>query len=311
MTEKLQIQNEQNLDGVYTASLTPMRDDLTVDHEALARHCRWLMQNGCHGVVLMGTTGEANSLSVTERKELLERALSSGFPADKFIVGTGCSAFTDTLDLTLHAVNRGVRAVLVLPPFYYKKVSDEGLFSAFDTVIQRTADSRVRIILYHFPQMSGIAFPDALVRRLVKSFPSVVIGMKDSGGDFEHMERLCRTLPEFKMFTGTERYLLDILKNGGAGTISASANVTSGLCSGVFERWTEENLRPQQDFLSSVRGVLESQPFIPGLKGLFASVTGRAEWLNMRPPFVPLKEPDIGRMRRELDRLEFKFPDID
>lgn len=303
-----------NIGGIYAAALTPMQDDLCVDHDRLARHSRWLLDNGCNGVVLMGTTGEANSLSVPERKTLLERILSAGLPPERLIVGTGCCAFTDTLDLTLHAVERAVAGVLVLPPFYYKKVPDAGLFAAFDNVIQsvneRFHDAHCPIILYHFPQMAGIGFSDNLVRKLVEAHPTV-IGMKDSSGDFKHMSRLSRTLPDFRMFTGTETYLLDLLKAGGAGTISASVNVTASVCADIFKRWKAENMRPQQDHLTAVRQTLESEAFIPGLKGLFASVTGDGAWLNMRPPFVPLPELAIERIRRELERLEFSFPVVD
>ena len=218
-----------SLKGVMAASLTPMKDDLTIDHERLIAHCRWLLDNGCNAIAFMGTTGEANSLSVAERMIALDAVLEAGIAPELLMVGTGCCALPDTLALTRHAIAQGVGGMLMLPPFYYKGVSEEGVFAAFDAAIQRVGHDGLRIYLYHFPQMSGVPFSHALIERLLKKYPDVIAGIKDSSGDFENMRSMAAHFPGFDVFAGTERYLLDIMRAGGVGCISASANVTCPL----------------------------------------------------------------------------------
>ncbi len=170
------------LSGVFAPVLTPMRGDLGPDTGRLVAHCRRLLDQGCHGLALLGTTSEANSLSLDERIELLEAVIAAGTDPAKLVVGTGVCAFPDTVRLTKHAVGLGCAGVLMLPPFYYKGVSDEGLFAAYSEIIERVGDERLRIYLYHIPKVSGVGIGLELIERLVKTYDSQVTGIKDSSG---------------------------------------------------------------------------------------------------------------------------------
>ena len=165
------------LGGVFAAVLTPQTADLSPDHDALAKHCRWLLDNGCDGLAVLGTTGEGNAFSVDERIAILEGLAEAGIAGETLLPGTGCCALSDTVRLTRRAVELGVAGVLVLPPFYYKNVSDEGLFAAYAEVIERIGDSRLKVYLYHFPQMSAVPLSLALIERLIKAYPDTVVGM--------------------------------------------------------------------------------------------------------------------------------------
>ena len=223
--------------AVLTASLTPLKHDLSIDGDHLARHVQWLLRRGASGVVLMGTTGEANSFSASERMKALEAVLSSGVDPEKLIVGTGCCALTDTVDLTRNALRAGVHRILVLPPFYYKQVSEDGLFDAYDYLLQSVGSDEIRVYFYHFPKMSAIPISVALVERLIQAYPGNIAGFKDSSGDWAHISAMIRHFRELDVFAGSEQFLLDTLEAGGAGCISATANVTSQLAAELFHKW--------------------------------------------------------------------------
>ena len=271
-------------DGIYAATLTPFDADLLVDHGALVRHVRQLLEYGCDGVVCMGTTGEANSLSTTERMAALDALVEAGVPPGRLMVGTGCCAYPDTLTLTRHAVASGVGGVLMLPPFYYKNVPDDGVFATFDRVIQTIGADGLNVYLYHFPQMSAVPFTRNLTARLVEAYPGVVVGMKDSSGDFDHMTAIVEAFPGFRVFAGTERYLSAIVAAGGAGCITATTNVTCPLAAMVYAN----PVAPLQRRLSAIRAAIEKYPMIPALKFLMAEHTGQAAWRYVRPPHVGL-----------------------
>lgn len=295
--------------AVLPAVLTPVREDLAIDHDAFAEHCRWLLAHGCDGLAPMGTTGEANSFSVDERMEALERLVQAGVPATRMIVGVGCCAIPDTVALARHAVDLGVGGVLALPPFYYKNVSNDGLYAAYDQVIQRVGDRRLKLYLYHFPQMSGVPLSRELIVRLHESYPDSVVGLKDSSGDWDNMKAVCQRLPRFRVYAGTERYLLPVLRAGGAGTISSTVNVTCALAAQVYEKRESPAADALQERLTAVRDAIERRPpAIPALKRLTAERTGRAGWRYARPPHLPLPEARFAEVRAALDRLEFALP---
>jgi 4-hydroxy-tetrahydrodipicolinate synthase len=289
--------------GVYAAVLTPQREDLTIDTARFAAHCSWLLDNGCDGLAIMGTTGEANSFTVGERIAALDGIVEAGVPPDKLMVGTGCCAIPDTVELTRHALGVGAGGVLMLPPFYYKQPDDEGVFRAFARTIETVNDDRLCVILYHFPKMTGVPFSDSVVERLIGAYPEVVAGMKDSSGDWEHMERLCRQFPDFRMYAGTEKYLLSILKIGGAGCISASTNLTCPQAGLVYRQWLSGGIADAENTqagLTELRSTLEKYPFVSGLKHAMATLSGDGGWRNMRPPNVPL---DTERAEAVTDAL--------
>ncbi len=294
--------------GVYAASLTPLKEDLSVDHGALVAHCKWLLANGCDGIAPMGSTGEANSFSVFERMALLDALVQGGLPPDRLLVGTGCCAVPDTVALTRHAVAHGVGGVLMLPPFYYKGVSEDGVFRYYDQVIQRVGEERLYLYIYHFPKMTGVSLDEPLIDRLVGRYPKTVVGMKDSGGNWNHMKSICERFPGFRVFAGSERFLLDILKIGGVGCISATTNVTCMLAGRIFRERRRRDVSAMQDELNRIRGAIEKYPLIPALKHLMASATGRRDWLYMRPPHVALGANEATALEKSLESLNFAIP---
>jgi len=279
--------------GVLAAALTPMDGDLRPDHGAFAAHCRRLLDAGCHGLAVFGTTGEANSLSVDERLAALEALIESGLPGGSLLPGTGSSALTDTVRLSRAALEVGTAGVLVLPPFYYKGIDDDGLFRFFAEVVERVEDDRLRLYLYHIPHLTGVGFGFGVISRLLEAYPGVVVGAKDSSGDRERITRLCREFPGFSVLAGTETLLLDTLRAGGAGCISATVNVTSRLARRVHDAHQagkSDEAEALQRHLTELRELIEAYPMIPALKRLTAELTGEEGWRNLRPPLSSLDE---------------------
>jgi 4-hydroxy-tetrahydrodipicolinate synthase len=279
--------------GVLAAVLTPMDDDLTPDHAVFVAHCRRLLAAGCHGLSVFGTTGEASSLSVGERLAALEALLERGVPAETLLPGTGSCALTDTVRLSRAALEAGTAGVLVLPPFYYKGVGDDGLFRYFAEVLERVGDDRLRLYLYHIPQMTSIDLGLPLISRLIEAYPGVIAGTKDSSGDAKRIKTLCREFPIFSVLAGTEMLLLETLRNGGEGCISATVNVTSRLARRVHDAHAsnrDDEALALQERLSALRGSIEAYPMIPALKALIANLTAEKTWRNLRPPLSELDE---------------------
>ena len=294
------------LRGVFAASLTPMTDELEPDTAALVEHVGWLLDEGCDGVAVLGTTGEANSLSIEQRLRVIEAA-GAHLPTDRLMIGTGSTAIADALRLSRAALDAGIFNLLVLPPFYYKPVSDEGLYRFFAGLIDGLGEPRVRVYLYNFPQLTGLNFSLELINRLRVDFPEQVVGIKDSSGNWDNMRAVAESFPGFGTFAGTERYLLDILRAGGAGCISATANSTSMLCQHVFAAWRDGSPRAdeRQEKLTGWRMALQSVPGIPALKALAAGRTGREGWRNMLPPMVPLSADQELELMGKLTDLGF------
>jgi 4-hydroxy-tetrahydrodipicolinate synthase len=293
--------------GVLAAVLTPMDEDLAPDHAAFSAHCHSLLAAGCHGLSVFGTTGEANSLSVGERLAALEALLEGGVPANVLLPGTGSCALTDTVLLSRAALGAGTAGVLVLPPFYYKGVGDDGLFRFFAEVIERIGDDRLRLYLYHIPQMTGIQLGLPLISRLLDAYPGKIAGTKDSSGDGERIETLCREFPDFSVLAGTETLLLETLRNGGNGCISATVNVTSRLARQVYDAHAagrDDEARALQQRLSGLRASIETYPVIPALKILMAELTGDEEWRNLRPPLSGLDDEQEKELLAEVPLAE-------
>ena len=293
--------------GVFAAALTPMDANLYPDHRAFAAHCRRLLAAGCHGVAVFGTTGEANSLSVGERLAALEALIEEGLPGEALLPGTGSSALTDTVRLSRAALDAGAAGVLVLPPFYYKGVDDDGLFRFFAEVVERVGDDRLRLYLYHIPHLTGVGFGFAVIARLLEAYPGVVVGTKDSSGDAERIATLCRKFPGFSVLVGTETLLLDTLREGSAGCISATVNVTSRLARRVHDAHQageSDEAEALQRRLTELRALIEAYPMIPALKRLTAELTGDEGWRNLRPPLSALDEADFEELLSRLPLSE-------
>lgn len=284
------------LGGVFAPVLTPFRSDLEPDPGRFASHCRWLLDDGCHGLVLFGTTSEANSLAVDERIALTEAAVEAGIAPAKLVVGTGMCAIPDSVRLTAHAVGMGCAGVLMLPPFYYKGMSDDGLFAAFSEVIERVGDSRLRLYLYHIPPVSKVGISLGLVDRLLKSYEGQVAGIKDSSGDWENTRSLLHSFPGFGTFTGTEAALLATMRGGGRGCISATANVNARAIRRLYDAWESAEADALQGQVTAVRSATQSKPAIPALKRILARHLNDDGWLNLRPPFTALDDTQAGEL---------------
>lgn len=292
-------------DGVLSAVLTPLDNNLNADYAHLINHIKWLLERGNNGICLLGTTGEANSFSVDERLQILEAVLDGGIPAGKLIVGTGCCAIPDTVKLTRHAHLHGVAGILLLPPFYYKKISDAGLETYLARLFDRVGENNVKIYLYHFPQLTGVPFSVSLVERLVSKYPDNIIGLKDSGGDWSHMEEILKAIPGFGLYTGNEKFLLSVLKAGGAGCISANANFTSPEAAAVYEAWKKGSGEKEQALLSTLRDVLDTYPSVGTLKYIFAKWSGARDWLNVRPPNAVLTAEEGLQIEQKLKEINY------
>lgn len=293
--------------GVLAPVATPFRADLSPDPERLLRHCRWLLDQGVDGLAVFGTTSEANSLSVTERVTLLEFLVEQGVDPARLMPGTGCCAFTDTLTLTAHANGLGCGGTLMLPPFYYKGVSDEGLFAAYAEVIERTASDELRVYLYHIPPIAQVGLSSGLIRRLITAYPETVVGIKDSSGDWRHTDALLKEFPGFAVFSGSDQFLLDTLRGGGAGCITATANVNAGAICRLRDAWQTDDGERLQSALSKTRQAIQAYPLIPALKSVLADHYGDEGWRRVRPPLVPLAPESRTALRRTLNNLDFSM----
>ncbi len=298
----------ERLGGAWAAALTPLKDDLSIDLDAMVAHHRWLLAQGCDGVAVLGTTGEANSFSMAERRAAIEKAAQAKLPADKVMIGTGCCALPDTVELTKAALAAGFANVLMLPPFYYK-VGDEGLVASYAAVIERVADPRLRIYVYDFPKMTGIEISPALLERLHKQFPQTIVGVKDSSGDWAAMEETCKRIPGFGTFSGTEQYLLPTLRAGGVGCISATANATARLCGQLYAAWRGPDADRLQAELTEVRLLLQAYPAVASLKEIMARHSGRPQWRRLRPPLTNLPADKTRALFAEMEGRGFALAD--
>lgn len=278
------------LRGIFAPTLTPVRADLSPDIERWIALSKQLLADGCHGLCPFGTTSEANSFGISERIEMLEQLVAAGVPAAQLMPGTGTSAIPDTALLTAHAVKLGCSGVLVLPPFYYKGVSDDGIFKAMAEVIERVGDTRLRVYLYHIPPVAQVGFSLPLIERLIKAYPTTVVGIKDSSGDWNNLQALLTNFPGFGTFTGSERFLLETLKQGGAGSINAVANVIAPLQRRLYDHWQSNQAPELQELVNQMRPIFKDVPAIPALKQIIAHVRQDPNWLTLRPPFVNLTD---------------------
>jgi len=282
--------------GVWSPVLVPIQPDLGIDSERFIAQAQWLLARGCHGLALFGTTSEANSFSVAERKALLERAVEAGISPERLMVGTGCCALTDSVELTRHAVDTGCRRVLMLPPFYYKGMSDEGLFRSFAEVVERVGNPDLRVFLYHFPRLSGVPVTEGLIALLVDAFHDVVAGVKDSSGEWSNTRMMLDRFPHLAIFPGSEVFLLDGLRAGGAGCITATSNVNASGARAVFDAWSvgHEDADTRQTAATTIRRAIDRHPGIPAQKFLIARYRNDPAWRAVRPPMTALDD-EAGR----------------
>lgn len=298
------------LSGILSPVVTPFRRDLSPDPQRLVRQCAWLLSQGV-GLAPFGTTSEGNSLSVGEKKDLLDALASAGIDAGRLMPGTGCCALADTVELTRHAVGLGCAGVLMLPPFYYKGVGDDGLFAAYAEVIERVASDALRVYLYHIPPVAQVGLSPGLIERLLEAYPATIAGIKDSSGDWGNtLAMLERGWDGFRVFAGSESFLLRTLQHGGAGCISATANINPRAMQQLFAHWQDPQAADRQARLDAVRNHVQRYPMIPALKAVIAAQSNDAGWGRVRPPLVALADAQGRELMAGLDRLGFAMPGL-
>ena len=298
------------LSGVLSPVVTPFSNDLSPDADRLIKQCKWLLSQNV-GLAVFGTNSEANSLSVDEKIVLLDRLIEAGVDTGRMMPGTGCCALTDTVKLTAHAAKLGCAGTLMLPPFYYKGVSDDGIFANFAEVIERVGNDALRIYLYHIPPIAQVGFSIDLIDRLVKTYPKTIVGIKDSSGDWDNTYAMLeRKWDDFRVFVGSESFLLANMRNGGAGCISATANVNPAAIDHLYQTWQADDADAQQQALDDVRDTVMAYPMIPALKATVAEFSGDEQWRTVRPPLVNLAKDKSAELAATLRQKGFEMPGL-
>ena len=297
------------LRGVLAPALTPFNARLEPDPARFIAHCRWLVDNHA-GLAIFGTNSEAASLSVAERIALTDALLEAGIPASKLMPGTGACSITDAVALTRHAVQHGAAGVLMIPPFYYKGVSDDGVFAYYAEVIERVGDDRLAIYLYHFPLLTQVPITLGLIERLLKRYPKAIAGAKDSSGDWNNSKAMIDNYASagFDVFPASEALLSKALAIGGAGCISATVNVNPAGIHAVFAQWNQpegERLQAQADTL---RKIFQATLMIPAMKRVVAEFANDPAWRTVRPPLTVMDDVPAATLLAALRNARFGMP---
>ena len=282
--------------GYWAAMATPLTKSGDVDLPAFAAHAQYLLAEGCDGVVPFGTTGEGTSFSAPERLQAVEALLSAGISSTQIGLGAGFPALPDTVALIRSALALGIAHALVLPPYFYRDVAAAGLETAFASVIDAVGDDRLRVTLYHIPQVSGVAIPPATLAALRRSYGPVVAGLKDSSGDYSQFQAFRAAAPDVAVLVGNEADIGRALADGGAGSICGMCNVVPGLVRAMFN--DKAALAPMQTALSYMKG-----PFVPVMKSILAAQSGEASWLNVRAPLQAFDAAEGQRIAQAFKQI--------
>lgn len=295
------------IQGVHSAVATPVDADGTPIPDLFVAHSKALLAEGCHGLAPLGTTGEANSFGVGQRKALIEALIEGGVPANTLVPGTSTPAVADTIDLTRHSVQAGAKGVLLLPPFYYKDPTDEGLYRFYSRVIDGVGDDRLRLVLYHIPQFSYAPISHDLIERLMTAFPGTVCGIKDSSGDLNNMVTMCQRFPGLGVLAGADPLMLKVLQAGGAGCITATSNLRADALRVVWDNWQDAGkageVAAAQERIEVWRNLAGTYAQIPTTKALVARARGDLRWANLLPPHVELTEAQRADVFVKADEL--------
>lgn len=298
----------QSFSGVLVPVLTPFTEELAPDVGRFISFCKWLLDQGADGLAVFGTTSEGNSMSPDERMELLDVLIAAGVPPEKLMPGTGACALTDSAKLAAHAAGKGCGGVLMLPPFYYKGASDEGIFAFVSEVIRRVGSSSLRVYLYHIPPVAQVPFSPDLIERLINAYPETVVGIKDSSGSWANTEALLNRFPEFGVFVGSESFLLATLRGGGRGCITATGNVNTSAIKNLLLNWRRADADDLQQQIVRIRKTIEAYPMIASLKSIVAHFSRDPLWRKVRPPLQILPEQQEQKLLAELAQLNFSVP---
>jgi 4-hydroxy-tetrahydrodipicolinate synthase len=278
----------KTMSGVIAAISTPIEESGAPDLARATKLARFLLDNGCDGLNVLGTTGEATSFSLSERKAVMDAYKTNGLPLDRLMVGTGAAAVSDAVALTRHAAELGFAGALVLPPFYYKGAPDDGLAAYIDVIVQATAAKPISIYLYHYPAMSGLPWHVALIDRLLKAHPARIVGLKDSSGDMAYARSAAAVKPGFAVFPSNEAALIEARRGDFAGCISATANLNADLCQRAWSSGDTQAL----EAAVTIRKLFEGKPLVPGVKTLLAHIHGDPALARMKPPLAVFPAAD-------------------
>ena len=296
------------LRGVLSPVLTPFNANLDPDPKRFLAHCQRLVKAGV-GLAVFGTNSEANSLSVKEKLDLLEYLLANGIPAERMMPGTGCCALSDSVILTRAAVARGCGGVLMLPPFYYKEVTDDGLFKSYSEIIQRVGSASLRLYLYHIPPVAVVSISANLIERLLKAYPGTIAGIKDSSGDWNNTQMLLDNFQSasFDVFCGSEVFLLRNMRGGGAGCITATANTNAPAIVDLYNSWQTPEADAKQAAVTATRQTFAKLPMIASMKAVIARELNDPEWAMPRPPLMPCAPEKVDAVMAELKELGYTY----
>lgn len=292
----------KTLSGVIAAIATPIDDTGTPDIKRAIKLARFLLDNGCDGLNVLGTTGEATSFSREERMAVMSAYKAEGLPLDRLMVGTGAAAVSDAVALTCHAAKLGFAGALVLPPFYYKDVPDDGLAAYINALVQATVAMPVPIYLYHFPAMSGLRWHVALIRRLLDAHPSRIVGLKDSSGDMGFAHAAAAISSDFAVFPSTEACLIEARDGAFAGCISATANCNADLCA---QAWAEGDAAALEQAVA-IRKLFDGKPLVSGVKALLAHIHGDPALARVKPPLARFSAADRAAVIAGYDAVKAK-----
>jgi 4-hydroxy-tetrahydrodipicolinate synthase len=299
------------LPAVLSPVITPFKADGSPDAPKLLKQCKWLEANGV-GQAIFGTNSEANSMSAPQKMHTLTALVEGGLNPEHMMPGTGATSIDAAVTMTRHAVDHQCAGVLMLPPFYYKDVSDDGLFAYFSEVIQKVGSTALQIYIYNIPPVTKINLSLSLLERLTKEYPHTVVGMKDSSGDWAYTESVIKLLAPsgFRVYAGSEVFLMRALRAGGVGCISATANVNPKAIAELAAHWRESNADERQAGLDQVRGIFAKYQMIAGMKTAVAHYTNDPEWLRVRPPLMQLPADQQAQLLKELKQINFSMPGL-
>jgi 4-hydroxy-tetrahydrodipicolinate synthase len=299
------------LPAVLSPVLTPFKADGSPDTQKLLKQCQWLEANGV-GQAIFGTNSEANSMSAPQKMGALTTLIEGGLNPAHMMPGTGATSIDATVNMTRHAVQHQCAGVLMLPPFYYKDVTDDGLFAYFSEVIQKVGDAKLQIYIYNIPPVTKINLSLSLLERLAKEYPKTVVGMKDSSGDWSYTESVIKLLAPsgFRVYAGSEIFLMRALRAGGVGCISATANVNPRAIAELAAHWRESDVDQRQESLDQVRSIFAQYQMIAGMKTAVAHYSKDSEWLRVRPPLMQLSTDQQAKLLGELQKINFSMPGL-
>ena len=299
------------LPAVLSPVLTPVRADGEISVELFAKQCAWLQKSNV-GLAVFGTNSEGNSFSTTQKINALEYLVSHGLAANQMMPGTGACAVDDAVTMTKATLELGCAGALMLPPFYYKDPAEDGLFAYYSQIIEKVGSDRLKIYIYNIPPVVKFGIPVSLLERLVAAYPNTVVGMKDSSGDWEYTKACLEALSPkgFRVYAGSESFLLRTLRGGGAGCISATANVNPAAIAHLAEHWQDANAEELQAGLDVVRTTFAKYPMIPAMKAACARYSGNQEWLKLCPPLLTLTKDVEEKLFADLDTIQFGMPGL-